>query len=301
MQSIEISNNQTGILEDILLSKISNLTINGNEISIRANPVNEEAQIELCNSIQKNGLLIPIIVRAVENGMFQVISGKRRIEAFRHLGLRKILSHIIDVDDKNAFEILLIENIQSLRISPLEEGKAFRNYVKEFGWGGISELAKRIDKSISYVDRRIKLLELPDELKDDLSSGELKPSLAAELLSVKDLEEQSQLALIIKERSPSLREFRRLMKEKKIQTNDQKIFVSDDELPGNTRMLDIHDKTQRSFDQAIIAIRMSMNKISSVISNNEDNWIVYETLMHHKRVLHEQIDILYKEKKKLAI
>lgn len=301
VQSIEISDNQSGVLDNISLSKITGLRINDNEVSIRSKPINNDAQDELCNSILKNGLLNPIIVRSFGDGMFQLISGRRRVEAFKRLGLRKILSHIIDVDDKKAYEISLIECLHTERISPLEEGVAFKKYVQEFGWGGISDLASRIDKSVTYIDRRIKLLELPEELQNDVNMGELKPSLASELLAIKNPQEQSRLALLIKERSPSLREFRRMVKQSTIESGAQNVFVGEGESGQKSRMLDIQDKTERSFDQTIIAIRMCMNKISSVIANNEDNWIVYETLMHHKRVLHEQIDILYREKKKLTI
>jgi len=291
MQSFEVSCNQKGIITDIPLSKICDFIINGEKFSIRINETDERTQMELCNSIQRNGLLNPIIVRSLEDEKFAVISGKRRVDAFKRLGLRNILAHVIDVDEKQAFEISLIENIHSEKINPIEEGIAFKKYVEKYGWGGISELSKNISKSASYVDRRIRLLELPEELKQDLIRGTLKPSIADELLCVKSQDQKSQLIQLIKERSPSLREFRLLVKER----NER----SEDEIVLPTRMADIDEKTQRSFDQAIIAIRFSMNKLTSIINNMEGNWIVYETLMQHKRVLHEQIDILYKEKRKL--
>lgn len=291
MQSIEISCNQKGIISEISLSKISNLTINGEAVSLRHRKVDEQRQLELCSSIQRNGLLNPIIVRSLDNNQFEAISGKRRVEAFKRLGLRKILAHVIDVDDRQAFEISLVENIHSERINPIEEGIAYKEYVEKYGWGGISDLSRTISKSASYVDRRIKLLGLPEDLKEDLISGKLKPSIADEVLCIQDPNQKSQLMELIRERSPSLREFRKLAKQKNKPIEEE--FVT------ATRMIDIDEKTQRTFDQAIIAIRFSMNKLTSIINNNEENWIVYETLMQHKRVLHEQIDILYKEKRKL--
>lgn len=155
----------------------------------------------------------------------------------------------------------------------------------------LQKLSKNISKSASYIDRRIKLLGLPEEFRQDLIQGKLKPSIADELLCVKDPDEKSKLVEVIRKRSPSLREFRRLAKEKHEHSKE--------EFPITTRMADIDEQTQRTFDQAIIAIKFSMNKLTSIINNVEGNWIVYETLMQHKRVLHEQIDILYKEKRKL--
>jgi ParB family transcriptional regulator, chromosome partitioning protein len=77
------------------------------------------------------------------------------------LGWRKIICHILEIGDKDAFEISLIENIHRKSLDPLEEAEAFKEYVISFGWGGISDLAAKIGKSISYVDRRIRLLRLP--------------------------------------------------------------------------------------------------------------------------------------------
>jgi ParB family chromosome partitioning protein len=72
-----------------------------------------------------------------------------------------------------------------------------------------------------------------------------------------------------------------------------------DVLDFQTKIIDIDAKTQKSFDKAIIAIRVAMNKLASVINDVEDNWTVYEILLQHKNMLHNQIDILYKEKKKI--
>jgi ParB family chromosome partitioning protein len=291
MQSVEISNSQRGIIAEILLSKILKFTVNGKTIDLRLREIDEHSQFELCDSIYRNGLLNPIIVRGVDNEKFEVISGRRRIEAFKRLGLRKIPAHVLDLNDKQAFEISLIENLHSEKISPIEEATAFKLYVNEFGWGGITDLSKKISKSVSYVDRRIKLLELPEDLKKDLIVGKLKPSIADELLSNTNADHISQLSELIRERSPTLREFRLLSREIKEEHTE--------EFPATTKMVDIDRKSQRSLEQAIIAIKFSMNKIASIANNIEENWLVYETLMQHKRVLHEQIDILYKEKRKL--
>lgn len=142
MQSIEISSNQKGLIMEIPLSKISNFTIDSKVISLRFKETDERTQLDLCSSIQRNGLLSPVIVRSLEDNQFEVISGKRRIEAFKRLGSRKILAHVIDVDDRQAFEISLIENIHSERINPIEEGTAYKKYVDTYGWGGITETFK---------------------------------------------------------------------------------------------------------------------------------------------------------------
>ena len=118
---------------------------------------------DLSRSISEKGLLHPLIVREEKNeGLYQIIAGNRRYVACKALGWRKIPCNIIEVDnDKEAFEISLIENIQRRTLNPIEEAHAFRIYISDFGWGGISDLANKIGKSVSYVDRRLQAFRPP--------------------------------------------------------------------------------------------------------------------------------------------
>ena len=67
----------------------------------------------------------------------------------------------LHLDDKEAFEISLVENVQRKTLNPIEEAEAYKRYVLSFGWGGISDLATRIGKSPSYIDKRMRLLDMP--------------------------------------------------------------------------------------------------------------------------------------------
>jgi ParB family chromosome partitioning protein len=298
LQSIPISNIQTGIIENISVSQISGLVINGTLFNFRSqNKDNFSNDFELCDSIQRNGLLVPIIVRFTTRGNFEVISGNRRIRAFKKLGLRKILCHIVYADDKKAIEILLSENIHSRQIDPIEEATIYKKYVEEFGWGGVTDLAKKISKSVSYVDRRIKYLDLEDDLKEEIRSGMVKPCLADELITIKNDEKRSTLIDLIRKRSPSLREFRRICKNESLVVGDFCFNSTNKKMIS--KMVNDKEKASRSYEQAIMAFRISLDKLSSIINNLEDDWLIHEFLMEHKRALHKQIDILYREKKKL--
>ena len=101
---------------------------------------------ELVHSINQNGLLQPIIVRTKEDS-YEIIAGSRRFSACRAIGLRKIICHIVELDDRSAFEVSIIENIHRKSLDPIEEATAFKKYVDDYGWGGISDLAIRISKS----------------------------------------------------------------------------------------------------------------------------------------------------------
>ena len=247
---------------------------------------------ELTNSIKQKGLLQPVIVRTGQDRYFEMVAGNRRLQACKSLGWRKIICHIVELDDKQAFEISLIENIHRRSLTPIEEARAFKSYVKELGWGGISDLAAKIGKSISYVDKRLKLLELPAEIIESISNSTLSPSIGEELSFLDNANTQKELAKIAMKRTISSRQARNLVKEFK----NSSIF---DENSPISSVADMYQKTQRSFDKSITALKIAMNKLATITEQAEDDWIAYEILMQHKNMLNAQIDLLIKEKKKL--
>src|SRR5829696_1186976 len=152
----------------------------------------QESIDELSRSIKKHGLLQPIIVRPINRG-FEIVAGHRRFQACKILRWKTIPAMVKDVSDKDAFEIQLVENIQRRTLDPIEEAQAFKLYVRDYGWGGVTYLAETIMKSEQYVSSRIQLLKLPQNVIDKVKSGELKVSHAFELLSLegKSLENMS--------------------------------------------------------------------------------------------------------------
>src|ERR671910_1407842 len=143
----------------------------------------QESINELSGSIKKHGLLQPIIVRPINLG-FEIVAGHRRFQACKILRWKTIPAMVKDVSDKDAFEIQLVENIQRKTLDPMEEAQAFKLYVRDYGWGGITHLAEAIMKSEQYVSSRIQLLKLPQNVIDKVKSDELKVSHAFELLSL---------------------------------------------------------------------------------------------------------------------
>jgi ParB family transcriptional regulator, chromosome partitioning protein len=252
-----------------------------------------EKEVEqLSTSIQDIGLLQPILVRTLDNH-YEIVAGNRRFQACKRLGWKKIGCHIIELDDKRAFEISLVENIQKKTLSPVEEATAFKVYVADFGWGGVSDLSARIGKSVSYITKRIKLLNLPSDVLQSITNNRIETSIAEELLSIKDKDRQSMLANLISDRRLSMRATRRLVKNLDGQHSDFITKTCNNEYVDHMRL------AERSFDKSIAAIRIAMNSLREVINSVEHDWIVYEVLMQHKNMLHTQIDILLKEKRKL--
>jgi ParB family transcriptional regulator, chromosome partitioning protein len=245
---------------------------------------------ELTKSILQNGLLQPVLVR-MKGSYFEVVAGNRRYNAYKKLGFRKIISHVVEVTDKEAFEISLTENVQKKTLNPIDEGLAFKNYIDDYGWGGISDLARRLGKSTSYISKRINLLNLPSEVISSIIDSRIDSSTAEELLYIKDKNKRSELAELISSRNLSLRKAREVRKN----LEDENSYII-----GSSISLREYElkRAQSSFDKSIIALRIALNKLGSIIQEYDDNWLVYEVLMQHKNMLHAQIDLLIKHKMK---
>jgi ParB family chromosome partitioning protein len=251
---------------------------------------------DLSNSIKEKGLLQPILVRNKQE-YYEIIAGRRRYEACKGLGWRKIICHIVELDDKEAFEVSLIENIQRKTLNPIEEAEAYRRYIVDFGWGGITDLADRIGKSKSYLDKKLRLLELPSDIIDSISSSSIKISTAEELLPLRDEKQQLRLAALAEHGILSSRGMRELVTH--IKRNEVYDYGIKNETTYKPSLKDIDELAQRSFDKSIVTLKMALSKLCTIIQEAEENWIVYEILMQHKNILHGQIDILIKEKMKL--
>jgi ParB family transcriptional regulator, chromosome partitioning protein len=277
-----------GIIDDIDLSRIKRSPFLSRNMS-------DDTSIELAQSIKEKGLLQPILIRTKES-YFEIVSGNRRYHACKSLGWRKIICHVLELDDKQAFEISLIENIQRKTLDPKEEAQAFKSYIMDHGWGGISHLSAKIGKSVSYVQRRVKLLDLPSDVLDSMSNSSISTAVAEELLSLDDKDKQSQLTQLVSKNRLSSRKVRELVKDLK---GNSAYDYNNETYLSAIKMVDVDNKAHRSFDKSIIALKVALNKIGGIISEIEDNWIAHEILMQHKNVLHGQIDLLLKEKRKL--
>ena len=249
---------------------------------------------ELAKSIENVGLLQPIIVRLNDSHNFELVAGYRRYNACKKIGWRKITCHIVELDDKTAFEVSLIENVQRQTLNPIEEGLAFRNYVNKFGWGGVSDLAEKISKSPGYVSKRIRLVELPESVIDLLSKCEISISAAEELLPVSSRDEQNKIAVVIKNKKLPLRKVRELIKK------NNRIIADSDSLPIGRydNITYSKDRILKSVDKSIITLRIAAKKMGSIMEGVEDDWIMYGILLNQRNVLISQIDQLIKQKMK---
>ncbi len=210
--------------ENIKFEKdISKLNINMLEVNKNQPRENfkDESLYSLAESIKENGIIQPIIVRPIKNGRYQIIAGERRFRAANIAGVKQIPVVVKDVEDYKTAEIALIENLQREDLNPIEEAKGYLNLIEKYRLTQ-DEVAKKVGKSRSAVTNSIRLLNLPQEVKKEVISGNLTSGQARALLAIKDEEELKRVALNVIERGMSVREIEKIANLKKNKENNSK-------------------------------------------------------------------------------
>ena len=144
-----------------------------------------ESLSALADSIAENGVLQPLLVRAEGDGFYQIIAGERRWRASKMAGLTEVPAIVTEADDRKAFELAIIENIQRENLNAIEEAAAIRDLMTEYGLTQ-EEVSTRISRSRSAVSNAIRLLDLPDSVMKAVSDGRLSAGHARALLGLRD-------------------------------------------------------------------------------------------------------------------
>lgn len=165
----------------------------------------------LAESIGMYGMIQPITVRAVESGMYQIVTGERRWRAARMAGLSEVPVIIIIADDKKAAEMALVENIQRSDLNPIEEALGYAALIEEYGLTQ-EETAKRIGKSRSAITNALRLLNLPEAVRKMVEEDELSTGHAKVLLGLNNQDRMEELANQIIIRDLSVRDTEKLVK-----------------------------------------------------------------------------------------
>ena len=152
-----------------------------------------EATAGLAESIRRQGLLQPVIVRPRAAGGYELIAGERRWRAAKEAGIESVPALIREADDRDSLLLALVENVAREQLSAVEEARAYAALVDEFGLT-LGELAERVGRSKPSVSNRLRLLELPDEVLWMLVRGELTEGHARAVLAVPDDAERKRLA-----------------------------------------------------------------------------------------------------------
>lgn len=148
-----------------------------------------DAQLqELVESIQEKGILQPLVVRRKGAG-YELIAGERRWRAAQKAGLKEVPIIIKDVTENELLELSLIENIQRENLNPIEEAEAFRRLIEQFHLTQ-EEISKRVGKDRATIANTLRLLRLPQDIKESLAEGKISVGHARAFLSLESLEKQ---------------------------------------------------------------------------------------------------------------
>jgi ParB family chromosome partitioning protein len=210
--------------EEIIQIEISQL--NPNPLQPRG-AVTPESLVDLVDSIKEHGILEPLVVAKTPAG-YQIIAGERRWRASKLAGLTHVPAIVRETSPKGMLEMALVENVQRVDLNPLDRAKGFERLLNEFGLT-TSEVAVKIGKSVAYVSNTMRLLTLPDALKDGLLSGLITEGHARALAAIDDTELMIEAYKIILRESGSVRraeELARRMKHKAAQPPKAKAVKS---------------------------------------------------------------------------
>jgi ParB family chromosome partitioning protein len=212
--------------------------------------INLEKLQELAASIAAHGLIQPLVVTRVREG-YQLIAGERRWRASQLAGLTTVPVIVKETSPQQMLELALVENIQRADLNPLEEAEAYAQLMEEFGLTQ-EAVAERVGKSRTAVANTVRLLNLPEEARVALASGEISEGHARALLSLKKGRDQLSLLTTVINRGLNVRQTEALAR--------QLLLGDDAEARPKRPPLTPHDKTMLAKFESKLGTKIELNR-----------------------------------------
>jgi len=183
----------------------------------------EEQLKALASSIKSQGVLQPLLVRAISGkpSHYEIIAGERRWRAAQIVGLKEVPAIVLDLSDGKALEVALVENIQRSDLNPIDEAAGYLRLVNEFNYTH-EDMARVTGKSRSHITNLMRLLSLPERIKDLVAEGKLSMGHARALLGLGEEELQMRCAMKVMKKALSVRETEELVRQALAETNGDK-------------------------------------------------------------------------------
>ena len=251
------------IMEDTSKEEIVEIPLK----ELRSNPYqprkvfDQDALNELAASIKEHGVFQPIIAKKSIKG-YEIIAGERRVKASLLAGLETIPAIIRDFTDQDMMEIALLENLQRENLNALEEAQAYKKLIEQLSLTQ-EELAKRLGKSRSHITNMIGLLTLPEEVKEEISSGKLTMGHARVLSKIEDVDKVKELAKEVINKGLSVRELEDLSKDNNLTRRNVQVRRSE----PNRQYKQVEDQLREKFGTKI---KIKNNKIELHFVNDND-------------------------------
>lgn len=224
--------------------QLPNRVVEININSISPNPhqprkvFSENELNDLAASIKIHGVLQPITITSIGPNTYELIAGERRLQASKKAGLKMIPAIVKKADEKQKFELAIIENIQRHNLNPIEEALAYKKLVSEFNLSQ-EEAAKRVGKKRATVANTIRLLALPEQIQRAISEGKITAGHAKALLALDTQEKQVQYFNNIINLGLSVRETEETIKEVKTKKTNR--------VAKDAAVIDLEEKLQNKF------------------------------------------------------
>ena len=230
-----------------------------------------EGLSQLAESIAAHGLIQPIVVRSSgSDGYYQIVAGERRWRASKMAGLIEVPVIIMEMDDKKAAQIALIENIQRENLNPMEEAAAFRALLTEYGMTQ-EELSRQIGKSRSAVTNTLRLLDLPEEVANLVREDRLSMGHAKALLAIKNPARLVGAAETVVLKALSVRETEALAKKLNRLDSEIEAIQDEDEAPLVDYTAELARKmTSRLGRRVVIRGKGNLRRLEISVANDED-------------------------------
>ena len=249
---------------------------------ISANPYqprkifNEQTLDDLARSVREHGIVQPIVVTRTADNRYRLIAGERRFRAAQKAGLNTVPAVIKDLQKEgDALQIALIENIQREDLNPIEEANAYHQLHDEFGLTQ-EEISRRVGKERSTVANFLRLLKLPETVKQRLASGQLSMGHARALLSLDSPKKQEQLADRIVRNSLNVRQTEMLASASPATSKRDK--------PKDVFTLDAEEKLTRVLRTKVDIDRKRRGGVIHIRFSSEDDLIrIFEDLTGRRR------------------
>ena len=230
---------------------------------------------ELSRSIKSNGVIQPIVVRKAEKG-YEIIAGERRWRASQRAGLLKVPIVVRDIPEERMLAAALIENIQRENLNPIEEAQAYRRLADEYHLTQ-DQISDAVGKERSTVANFMRLLKLPNEIRENLGAGSLSMGHARALLALPDEQAQLRLSREVVSRNLSVRETEAMVKK-----------VAAPEKPREDPQKDVHTRAAEEKLRFALGTRVRIvrrgkaGRIEVDFQNEDELQRLYELLTDHR-------------------
>jgi ParB family chromosome partitioning protein len=231
----------------------------------------EESLADLSHSIKEMGVIQPLIVRSTTEGKYEIVAGERRWRAAKKAGFFTIPVIVRNISDAESLEIALIENLQRENLNPLDTAEAYNTLIRKFSYTH-EILAQRIGKDRTNITNHLRLLKLPDPIKDHLREDRISMGHARTLLAVDHLPTQLNLSSRTIKRKLSVRELERIVQNFK-----------------NKQLVGLAKTSEKDPDLVALETKLSRHFSTRVLIRNKTNTSGRLELAFHSR---EELDRL---------